>query len=81
MRKPQRHIPAPARPVTPPRGPASTGVRGPRPQRGPASEPAPLSTPRIFVSSRRRRPRPVSRLLFALLLSTVALGMVLTTIV
>jgi hypothetical protein len=74
----RRHAPAHSRPVLGARKPTS-GFRGPRAPRGPASVPAPLRTPRIFVSSRRRR-HPLPRLLFALLLWTVALTALVTAV-
>jgi hypothetical protein len=57
----------------------TTGFRGPRAARGPASVAEPLSTPRIFVSSRRRH-HPVARRLFALLLWAVALAALVTAV-
>jgi hypothetical protein len=55
------------------RRPSSIGFRGSRGRRRPASEPAPLTTPRIFVSSRRRR-HAVPVTLVVIVLWATALG-------
>jgi len=61
------------------RRPSNTGFRGSRDRRRPASAPAPLSTPRIFVSSRRRR-HPVAGVLIAVLLGATAVSVVLANV-
>jgi hypothetical protein len=53
--------------------PSRTGFRGSRGRRRPASEPARLSTPRIFVSSRRRR-HAIPVVLIVVVLWVTALG-------
>jgi hypothetical protein len=79
MRAPLHHILARPRPDTAWRKPSSTGFRGSRDQRGPASEPAPLRTPRIFVSSRRRR-HAIPRVLITVLLWAAAVSAVLAAV-
>jgi hypothetical protein len=79
MRVSQRHTPAPARSGAARRKPSNSGFRGSRDGRGPASEAAPLSTPRIFVSSRRRR-HAVPRVLIAVLLWAAAVSAVLAAV-
>jgi hypothetical protein len=74
----RRHARAHPRPVLGSRK-LTSGFRGARARRGPASVSAPLRTPRIFVSSRRRH-HPLPRLLFALLLWTVALTALVTAV-
>jgi hypothetical protein len=79
MRAPQHHVPAPPRSQIARRKPSNAGVRGSRDRRGPASEPAPLGTPPIFVSSRRRR-HAVARVLIIALLWTAAVSAVVAAV-
>jgi hypothetical protein len=75
----QRHPPAPPRSGAAGRRPSHTGFRGSRDRRRPASAAAPLSTPRIFVSSRRRR-HAAPRILIAVLLWAAAVSAVVAAV-